>query len=193
MISLYRWSLPRSSATARTSGGASWMTLSRSPSTGNPVWVASRTFRARSMIVSSRSFGGADRWIVMSADDHGLAAAVRVGHDLRGLGLEAVLSQALSCFDGFAGVEDVQVTASSAQGDDLTAEGLDEVDVVRLQVSQHQRDARRTRTSRWPSGAPAWTYPAPACPGRTPRGWRSTWRAGTSEIGSQHTVAPVWM
>ena len=42
---------------------------------------------------------------------------------------------------GFAGVEDVQVSAATAEGDDLPVEGFDEVDVVRFQVPEHQRQS----------------------------------------------------
>src|SRR5699024_11734383 len=39
---------------------------------------------------------------------------------------------------GLAGVEDVEVPAPSSQGDDLAAQGLDEVDVVRFEVPEDE-------------------------------------------------------
>jgi len=70
--------------------------------------------------------------------DHGVAAAVGVGEDLLPLLLLPRPTKSLGGVGGFAGVEDVQVSAATAEGDDLAAEGPDQVDVVGFQVPEDQ-------------------------------------------------------
>jgi len=72
--------------------------------------------------------------------DHGEAPGVGVGFDFLGLFFVACVTEPAGCVFGFAGVEDVEVAAASSEGDDLSAEGGDHVDVVGFQVAEHDRE-----------------------------------------------------
>ena len=83
-----------------------------------------------------------------------MAAAVGVCEDLGSLLLLAGLTQPLGCFDRFTRIEDVQVPAPTAEGDHLSSEGADHVDVVRLQIAQYQwQGAETCKTCRGAAGA----------------------------------------
>ena len=71
--------------------------------------------------------------------DHGESAPVGVGEDLHGPAVIARPAQLLGRHDGLARVEDVEVAATAPQSDDLSPERFDEIDVVRLEVAEHQR------------------------------------------------------
>ena len=77
-----------------------------------------------------------------------MPAAVRVGEHLAGLGVEAVRSEGLRGGSRLARVEHVEVPASPPERDDLPAERRDHVDVVRLEVTEHQRHDPVTREAR---------------------------------------------
>ena len=68
--------------------------------------------------------------------DHRVPAPERIGQDL-GAGLAR---QAVSGGDGLAGVQDVEVPAAAADPDHLAAHGLDQVDVVGLEVAEDERE-----------------------------------------------------
>lgn len=70
--------------------------------------------------------------------DHCVRAPVGVGEHLSGLLLEARRAQPLGGPERLAGVQHVDVALATAQGDDLAAEGADEVDVVGLEVTEDQ-------------------------------------------------------
>lgn len=70
---------------------------------------------------------------------HSQAAAVSVLQDLAGLLLESCVDEPLSGLLRLAGVEDVQIPAAAAEGDDLTTERANDLHVVGAQIAQHER------------------------------------------------------
>ena len=78
---------------------------------------------------------------------HRVATAVSVSQNLLALLLFACCPQPFGRLDRLAGIQHIQVPAAAAERDDLPTERLNQVDIVRLQVAQHQRQRTEPGTA----------------------------------------------
>ncbi|MBG6240199.1 hypothetical protein IWX78_003194 [Mycetocola sp. CAN_C7] len=70
-----------------------------------------------------------------------------IGEHLLAFFLSTGCAQALSGSRRFTRIQDVQMAAAAAEGDDLPAEGANHVHVVRFQITQNQRQSAEPRAT----------------------------------------------